>query len=140
VRQAHDEGIALSEFPTTRAAAGAARELGIGIVMGAPNLVQGGSHSGNVSASELADEDLLDVLSSDYVPASLLQAAFLLHADHGWSLPKAVATVTATPAHAAALNDRGRIAAGQRADLIRVRVVDGLPVVLQTIVGGARVA
>jgi alpha-D-ribose 1-methylphosphonate 5-triphosphate diphosphatase len=140
VRQAHDEGIALSEFPTTRAAAGAARELGIGIVMGAPNLVQGGSHSGNVSASELADEDLLDVLSSDYVPASLLQAAFLLHADHGWGLPKAVATVTATPAHAAALNDRGRIAAGQRADLIRVRVVDGLPVVLQTIVGGARVA
>jgi alpha-D-ribose 1-methylphosphonate 5-triphosphate diphosphatase len=105
VLEAKADGIALSEFPTTAEAAGAAREHGIGIVMGAPNLVNGGSHSGNVSAADLADADLLDVLSSDYVPASLLQGAFMLHAAHGWSLHKAVAAVTRNPARA---GGRGR--------------------------------
>ena len=123
------EGVTISEFPTTLLAARTAREKGLAIVMGAPNRVRGGSHSGNVSASELAQHDLLDILSSDYVPASLLHAAFLLQED-GYSLPKAIATVSLQPAHYANLSDRGQIADGLRADFIRVREVQGIPVVL----------
>jgi len=84
-------------------------------MMGAPNVVRGGSHSGNVAAAELARLGLLDALSSDYVPASLLYAAFLLRDQAGWSLPEAVATVTKNPARMAKLDDRGEIAPGLRA-------------------------
>ncbi len=133
------DGVAISEFPTTLTAARAARERGLGIIMGAPNLVRGGSHSGNVSASELARADLLDALSSDYVPASLLHAAFLLQRQ-GFSLPKAIATVSRNPACMVGLTDRGEIALGLRADFLRVRVVDGIPVVLETWKAGARIA
>lgn len=129
VEQASEENIAISEFPTTVAAAQAARDAGIAIVMGGPNLVKGGSHSGNVSAAELARLDLLDIFSSDYVPASLLQSAFLLCETAGWSLPKAVNTVTRNPAHAIGLTDRGELAPGLRADLIRVRKSGGMPIV-----------
>lgn len=122
VTQAHAEGIALSEFPTTVEAAQTARALAIGIIMGAPNLVRGGSHSGNVAAAELARRDLLDILSSDYVPASLLQGAWLLHRKLDWSLPRALDTVTRTPADAVGLADRGRLREGLRADLVRVRL------------------
>ncbi len=140
VQQAHSEGITLSEFPTTVAAATTARDLSIGIIMGAPNLVRGGSHSGNVSAAELAQLDLLDILSSDYVPASLLAAAFLLHTAQGWSLPKAISTVTVTPARAVGLSDRGTLAIGERADLIRVAAApSAAPVVREVWVKGARV-
>ena len=121
-------GISVTEFPTTLAAARAARDKSMKIVMGAPNLMRGGSHSGNVSAAELAAEGLLDNLASDYVPASLLQAAFrLTEEEHGLSLPQAVATVSASPAMTAGLSDRGRIAAGLKADLLRVAVVEGQP-------------
>lgn len=129
VAQASDERIAISEFPTTVAAAQAARAAGIAIVMGGPNLVKGGSHSGNVSAAELAKLDLLDIFSSDYVPASLLQSAFLLRDTVGWSLPKAVNTVTRNPARAIGLMDRGELAPGLRADLIRVKMSGGMPLV-----------
>ncbi|MFW8696218.1 alpha-D-ribose 1-methylphosphonate 5-triphosphate diphosphatase, partial [Mesorhizobium japonicum] len=78
------DGVSLSEFPTTLAAARAAREKSIAVIMGAPNIVRGGSHSGNVAAADLAREDALDILSSDYVPSSLLQAAFQLHKEIGW--------------------------------------------------------
>jgi alpha-D-ribose 1-methylphosphonate 5-triphosphate diphosphatase len=129
VRQATTERIAISEFPTTVDAAKAARAAGMAIVMGGPNLVRGGSHSGNVSAAELAQLDLLDILSSDYVPASLLQSAFLLNSSAGWTLPKAVNTVTRNPAHAIGLTDRGELAAGLRADIIRVKMSAGMPIV-----------
>jgi len=129
VDQAREEGIAISEFPTTVAAAKAARDAGMGIVMGGPNLVKGGSHSGNVSAAELAQLDLLDIFSSDYVPASLLQSAFLLRSTAGWSLPKAVNTVSLNPSRAIGLADRGEIAIGLRADLIRVRLSGDMPIV-----------
>ena len=129
VAQAVAEGIAISEFPTTVAAARSARAAGMAIVMGGPNLVKGGSHSGNVSAAELAQLDLLDIFSSDYVPASLLQSAFLLRDTVGWSLPKAVKTVTRNPAHAIGLTDRGELAPGLRADLIRVRMSGDMPIV-----------
>lgn len=129
VEQAGREGVAISEFPTTVAAARAARAAGLSIVMGGPNLVKGGSHSGNVAAAELAQLDLLDIFSSDYVPASLLQSAFLLRDKAGWSLPKAVNTVTRNPARAIGLDDRGELAAGLRADLIRVRLSGDMPIV-----------
>jgi alpha-D-ribose 1-methylphosphonate 5-triphosphate diphosphatase len=129
VEQAREERIAISEFPTTVVAARAARAAGIDIVMGGPNLVKGGSHSGNVSAAELAQLDLLDIFSSDYVPASLLQSAFLLRDALGWNLPKAINTITLNPARAVSLHDRGQIAPGLRADLIRVRMSAGMPIV-----------
>jgi alpha-D-ribose 1-methylphosphonate 5-triphosphate diphosphatase len=134
-----EEGVALAEFPTTIEAARASREAGITVMMGAPNLIRGGSHSGNVAAATLAQEGLLDVLSSDYVPASLLLAAFQLPERAGIPLPAAVATVTANPARATGLADRGALASGLRADLVRVRLAEGLPVVRQVWRAGARV-
>jgi alpha-D-ribose 1-methylphosphonate 5-triphosphate diphosphatase len=124
VAQAHADGASMSEFPTTLAAARAARERGLAIVMGGPNVVRGGSHSGNVAAAELAREGLLDILSSDYVPGSLLSAALRLVDEGITDWPRAVATISREPARATGLADRGEIAPGLRADLIRVRVVD----------------
>lgn len=139
-----DEAIALgagmSEFPTTLAAARHAHAQGLKTIAGAPNVVRGGSHSGNVAAAELAREGVLDGLSSDYVPGSLLQAAWCLHRDAGFSLPEAVHVVSRGPAEAAGLQDRGAIAPGQRADFIRVRELDAHPVVRASFVGGGRVA
>lgn len=138
VEQARAEGMTISEFPTTVDAARAARAAGMAIVMGSPNMVKGGSHSGNVSARELAQLDLLDVFSSDYVPSSLIQSAFLLRDQCGWSLPRAVAAVSDRPARAIGLGDRGRIDAGLRADFIRVREVDGMPIVIGAWCAGQR--
>ena len=120
-------GIALAEFPTTREAATLSRAHGLQVLMGAPNIVRGGSHSGNVSALDLLADDALDILSSDYVPFSLLQAVFLLAERGLMSLPAAVRLVTANPAEAAGLDDRGRIEIGRRADLIRVRTTPDRP-------------
>ncbi|MEW9581617.1 alpha-D-ribose 1-methylphosphonate 5-triphosphate diphosphatase [Paraburkholderia sp. DGU8] len=139
VEQAAAEGIVLAEFPTTRLAAQAAREHGISTIMGAPNIVRGGSHSGNVSALELAKAGLLDILSSDYVPSSLLTAAFELVDKAGWTLPRAIATVSAEPASRVGLSDRGAIAPGLRADFVRVTVHDGLPVPRATWRAGERI-
>lgn len=138
VEQARTEQIELSEFPTTVAAAQAARAAGLGIIMGGPNLVQGGSHSGNVAAADLARRDLLDIMSSDYVPSSLIQSAFLLRSSLDWSLPKAVNTVARNPAQAIGLADRGEIAPGKRADFIRVKEANGMPVVRGTWCCGER--
>lgn len=121
-------GMGLAEFPTTREAAEACHAQGIQVMMGAPNLIRGGSHSGNVAAHELAEAGLLDIVSSDYVPSALMTSAFLL-ADLWDDLPRAIATVTANPARAANLTDRGRIAAGLHGDLVRVGRVQGTPVV-----------
>ncbi|PYC47958.1 phosphonate metabolism protein PhnM [Litorivita pollutaquae] len=121
-------GIRLAEFPTTAEAAQSCRAAGIKVMMGAPNLIRGGSHSGNVAAHELAELDLLDILSSDYVPSSLLTAAFLL-ADLWDDLPRAIRTVTAAPAGASGLTDRGRIAQGLHADVLRIARIQGTPVI-----------
>lgn len=124
VQQAQDEGVSVCEFPTTELAARAARERGMATVMGGPNVVRGGSHSGNVAASHLASLGLLDILSSDYVPGSLLSAALRLVDEGHMSLPQAVATVTRNPARSVGLTDRGELAPGLRADLVQVRVVE----------------
>jgi alpha-D-ribose 1-methylphosphonate 5-triphosphate diphosphatase len=123
VAQAHAEGASMSEFPTSVAAAQAAHAHGLLNVMGGPNVVRGGSHSGNVAAAELARLGLLDILSSDYVPSSMLSGALRLVADEIATLPQAVAMVTSNPARATGLHDRGALQAGLRADLIQVRPI-----------------
>jgi alpha-D-ribose 1-methylphosphonate 5-triphosphate diphosphatase len=140
VEEAVAAGFRISEFPTTESAARAARTHGLGIVMGAPNVVRGESHSGNISALDLARADLLDVLSSDYVPHSLLHAAFLLHDQAGWSLAKAIATATLNPARLVGLDDRGEITPGKRADYVRVRESRGVPLPMETRREGKRIA
>jgi alpha-D-ribose 1-methylphosphonate 5-triphosphate diphosphatase len=124
VQQAHAEGASMSEFPTTVAAAREAHKHGLRNVMGGPNVVRGGSHSGNVAAVDLARLGLLDILSSDYVPGSLLSAVMCLVEQGVMTWPQAVATVTSTPALATGLTDRGAIEAGLRADLIQVHIAE----------------
>jgi alpha-D-ribose 1-methylphosphonate 5-triphosphate diphosphatase len=131
-------GVTISEFPTTQEAADAAHAHGLTTVMGAPNVVRGGSHSGNVAALELAHSDRLDMLSSDYVPASLMHGAFMLHTQAGWSMPRAMATVSKNPAKALGFSDRGQLKPGMRADVVRMRDVDGLPIVRNVWVNGQR--
>jgi alpha-D-ribose 1-methylphosphonate 5-triphosphate diphosphatase len=140
VDEAMQAGAVIAEFPTTLEAARAAHEYGLAVLAGAPNLVRGQSHSGNVPAAELAARGCLDVLSSDYVPASVLHGAFLLHVRHGLSLPRAIATVSVTPARRVGLEDRGAVAVGQRADLVRVRRADDVVVVRGVWCQGERVA
>ena len=116
-------GSVIAEFPTTEEAARASHNSGLQVLMGAPNIVRGGSHSGNVAAHHLASLGLLDILSSDYYPASLLDAVFRIANDesNAFSLPQAVKLVTRNPANALGLKDRGEIAEGKRADLVLAR-------------------
>jgi len=134
------DGIRISEFPVTRAAAEAAKARGMNVIAGAPNIVRGGSHSGNVAAAELVAAGAVDALASDYVPASLVEAVFRGAASGLIGLPRAIALVTETPARLAGLADRGRLAPGLRADLVRVHVFHDLPVVREVWRAGERVA
>ncbi|WPS08130.1 alpha-D-ribose 1-methylphosphonate 5-triphosphate diphosphatase [Klebsiella aerogenes] len=120
VAESHQLGSVIAEFPTTLAAAQASRQHGMNVLMGAPNIVRGGSHSGNVAAHQLATSGLLDILSSDYYPASLLDAAFRIadSDDNAFTLAQAVRLVSKHPAQALGLHDRGVIAEGKRADLV----------------------
>ncbi|KEP71157.1 phosphonate metabolism protein PhnM [Thioclava dalianensis] len=138
VAQSAMQGVQFAEFPTTREAAQACRDQGIAVMMGAPNLIRGGSHSGNVAAHELAEADLLDIVSSDYVPSALLSSALLL-GDLWDDLARGVACVTSAPADAVGLSDRGRLELGKRADLIRVRRLNGSGALRGTWVKGVRV-
>lgn len=141
VEEAVEQGIRVAEFPTTAEAARASKQAGLGVLMGAPNVVRGGSHSGNVSARTLAEDGLLDILSSDYIPFSLIQSAFFLgEVVDAISLPQAVAMVSKNPAEAVGLSDRGAIVTGRRADLVRVRVDEHVPVVRTVWREGRRVA
>jgi alpha-D-ribose 1-methylphosphonate 5-triphosphate diphosphatase len=132
-------GASFAEFPTTPEAAAACRSQGIAVMLGAPNLLRGGSHAGNVSAAALAEAGLLDILSSDYAPASLLMAAVRLGTDAG-DLAAGFRAATLAPARAAGLDDRGRLAPGLRADLVRVHLEGELPLTRGVWVGGLRVA
>ncbi len=141
VADAVRDRVSVAEFPTTMEAARGLHQAGIDILMGAPNVVRGGSHSGNIAAVDLAREGILDILSSDYVPSSLLMGALQLpqHVP-AIDLASAVRTVTKTPAEAVGLPDRGEIVAGKRADLIRVHVAGDVPVVRSVWREGRRVA
>ena len=139
VKTSAGHGIHLAEFPTTVEAAQACHDHDIAVMMGAPNIIRGGSHSGNVAAAELAQLGLLDIMSSDYVPSSLLTSAFIL-ADIWQDLPRGISTVTSAPAKAAGLFDRGTLATGQRADLARVKRVNNSPVLRGVWSQGVQVA
>ncbi|QKV17539.1 alpha-D-ribose 1-methylphosphonate 5-triphosphate diphosphatase [Oricola thermophila] len=138
-------GVRLAEFPTTLEAAKASHEAGMSVLMGAPNIVRGGSHSGNIAAIDLARHGILDVLSSDYIPFSLLHSVFVIaHDVETITLPIAMRMVTKTPAEAVGLVDRGEIAIGKRADVVRVHHdpehSDHVPVVRGVWRAGRRVA
>lgn len=121
-------GVKLAEFPTTLEAARACNAAGIPVMMGAPNILRDGSHSNNVAAMDLAEQGLLDILSSDYAPSALLMGAMKLGRVSG-DMPGAVAMVSRNPARAVGLADRGEIAVGKRADLVMLREIDGLSVI-----------
>ena len=140
VRESIADGASVAEFPTTLEAATISHGAGIAVLMGAPNVVRGGSHSGNIAAETLAREGVLDILSSDYVPASLLMGGFeLARRIEGYGLHAALNAVSLHPASATGLLDRGQIAVGLRADLVRIRVVHDLPVVRGVYRAGKRV-
>lgn len=131
-------GAHFAEFPTTAEAAQACQDHRIKVMMGAPNLIRGGSHSGNIAAKELAENGLLHILSSDYVPSSLLSGALAL-GDVWGNLARGIATVTAAPADATGLADRGHLALGARADVIRVKTIGTTGAVRGVWVRGQRV-
>ena len=141
VEESVADRVSVAEFPTTVEAARASHAAGLAVLMGAPNVVRGGSHSGNVSARELAEAGVLDILSSDYVPVSLIEGAFGI-ADVAaiGGLPGAIRTVTKNPADATGFTDRGEIALGKRGDIVRVRPIDGHPVVREVFRLGRRVS
>jgi len=134
------DGIMISEFPVSMLAAEAARRHGMQIIAGAPNLVRGGSHSGNVAAVDLVRKGLVDVFASDYVPPAMIEAVWRAAAETEISLAAAVATITDAPARMLKMADRGRIEAGRRADLVRIRPLGHMPVVRSVWRAGERVA
>lgn len=140
VAESLEYGTKVAEFPTTLEAASASHRNGMAVMMGAPNVVRGGSHSGNIAASELVRRGVLDILSSDYYPAALLDAVFQISAmEDGYDLPRAVACASRNPAKAVGLDDRGRLSEGLRADIIRVREIDGHPLVQRVWCAGKQV-
>lgn len=139
VARNHAEGIGISEFPVSIMAARAAHRLGLRTIAGAPNIVRGGSHSGNVAVLDLIAEGLLDALASDYVPAAMLEAAFCTVARTILSIPAAVALITSGPADIVGLSDRGRLAPGLRADLVQVRLFEDTPVIRAVWSEGVRI-
>lgn len=142
IAQAVADGASIAEFPVTLEASRLSKEKGLKVVMGAPNLVRGGSHSGNVSVADVLQADAGDALASDYLPLSMLRGAFMLtEPPFHWPVPKAISTVTSAPASAARLPDRGEIRVEKRADLVRVRrAKNGWPKVCETWSGGLRAA
>ncbi|MEM9716951.1 MAG: alpha-D-ribose 1-methylphosphonate 5-triphosphate diphosphatase, partial [Pseudomonadota bacterium] len=139
VERSKEIGVKLAEFPTTLEAAKASHEAGLAVIMGAPNLLRGGSHSGNVAASELAEHGVLDILSSDYAPSSLLMGA-VRHGLEVGNLATGLRMVTSASAEAVGLQDRGCLKVGRRADFILFDLVGDLPSVRQTWVQGQRAA
>jgi alpha-D-ribose 1-methylphosphonate 5-triphosphate diphosphatase len=141
VQEALSYEVSIAEFPTTLEAASLSHQSNLKVLMGAPNLMRGYSHSGNVAARELAEGGYLDILSSDYYPSSLLHSAFLLaDLEMGYSLPQAIKCVTQNPADAVELHDRGRIKTGYMADILRVDKHNDMPVLKETWKSGRRVS
>ncbi|PCI05199.1 MAG: phosphonate metabolism protein PhnM [Hyphomicrobiales bacterium] len=141
VDEAIADDVAIAEFPTTLEAAHASHKAGLAVMMGAPNIVRGKSHNGNASARDFAEAGVLDIISSDYVPASLLHACLVLEENiEGISLPQAISMVTSVPARKVGLNDRGVLAVGKQADIVLFNRQKNAPIVQQVWRKGERVA
>ncbi|WP_144634212.1 alpha-D-ribose 1-methylphosphonate 5-triphosphate diphosphatase [Bordetella genomosp. 13] len=125
-------GVTISEFPITLDTAKAAVSCGLATIMGAPNILRGGSQSGSMRAIDAIRAGVASCLCSDYQPSTLIGAVYLAVSQADLTLPQAVALVTANPAAACGLPDRGRIAQGLRADLVAVTQVAGMPMVSHT--------
>lgn len=134
------DGIRISEFPVVMEAAMEAKRLGVEVIAGAPNIVRGGSHSGNVAAKDLVRAGAVDVLASDYVPPAMIEAAWLSAATGDVTLPQAVAMITDRAARMVGLADRGRLTPGLRADLVQLRPHAGQPIIRRVWRAGDRVA
>lgn len=132
-------GTTISEFPITLEVAKKAKELGLYTIVGAPNVLLGGSHSGNLSAVEAIQEKCADILCSDYYPQALLHAIFHLHEKHGNDLHEMFQMVTLNPAKAVKMDDEiGSIKSGKKADILIIeRLDDGYPMLTKTIVNGS---
>lgn len=132
--------VTIAEFPTTVDAAKSSHENDLKVLMGAPNLIRGMSHSGNISAATLAEHGYLDIISSDYYPSSLLHSAFkLAQLNIGYDLPQAIRCVTQNPASSVGFDDRGSIKENQLADLLQVKIIDDLPIIKRVWKKGVRV-
>ncbi len=129
VDHAWASGMTIAEFPTTVEAARSARSCGMRTVCGGPNALRGTSHSGNVSARALIELGLCDGLASDYLPTTLIGSVAVLVDAGVCDLPTAVSLVTSGPAESVGLSDRGRLAVGQRADLVLAQFDGPLPTV-----------
>ncbi|QOG12349.1 alpha-D-ribose 1-methylphosphonate 5-triphosphate diphosphatase [Arcobacter sp. FWKO B] len=123
-------GVTFSEFPLSVEVARKAKQMNISTGMGAPNVVRGGSQSGNIAARELIKEGVCDFLCSDYHPASLLMSPYRLKEDVGLSLEKGFAMISSTPARLAGLTDRGEIKEDMLADIVIIDEVHFPKVVL----------
>jgi len=133
-------GVKISEFPIELEVAKKAHDEGILVVMGAPNVMLGGSHSGNLSAIDAIREGVADILCSDYYPASLLHSAFRLEEEGILSLPAAVRMLTLNPAKAMGIDgDYGAVEEGKKADLLVVRKIHGKPMVYKCFIDGRTV-
>ena len=141
VEEAYAEGAVAAEFPVSIEAARHARTVGLTVVAGAPNVLCGGSQSGNVAVKDLMAERLVDILASDYVPRSMLDAVFEIANNpiFGLDLPATVRLVTRNPAELSGLKDRGEIAIGRRADLLRLSMVRQQPILRQVWRAGRQV-
>ena len=128
----HALGVRMSEFPINLETAQAAKAKGLPTILGAPNVLRGQSQSGSMRAIDAINAGVADCLCSDYQPSTLIAAAFAAERLAGLSLPQAAALVSANPAAACGLSDRGRIGAGLRADLVAVAMVAGQPLVTHT--------
>jgi alpha-D-ribose 1-methylphosphonate 5-triphosphate diphosphatase len=136
----NEYGAGISEFPVDLATARRARDEGLHVVVGAPNVIQGTSHSGNLSALDAIREGCADILCSDYYPAALLYAVFRLEAEGLLSLPEAVRMLTLNPARAVGIaGDYGSVEAGKKADLLLVRKIRGRPLISSCFIDGRKV-
>jgi alpha-D-ribose 1-methylphosphonate 5-triphosphate diphosphatase len=108
------------------------------VCVGAPNVIRGQSHDGNLSATEAIEDGSADLLCSDYHPPALLPAVFHLHG-RGMPLPEAVRMASLNPANALGLGGTGAIREGYRADLLLIELMEGYPVVRSTLVDGVTV-
>ncbi len=134
-------GTTICEFPITLEVAKYAQSQGMHAVGGAPNVLLGGSHSGNLGATEAVLEGAIDVLCSDYYPAAMLLAVFALHHEHGLDLAHAIRLVTLNAARAVRIDhETGSLEVGKRADVLAVRRLrDGMPAVTRAWVSGTPV-
>lgn len=141
VQTAIDDGVQIAEFPTTLEAAKTAHAAGLQVLLGAPNLILGGSHSGNVSGMELMEHGIGDLVSSDYLPQSLLQAIFLIAEQQDQPLYEVVKLFTLNPAAAVGLaSDRGSLAVGKRADFVTLHHDGVAPQLTAVVCEGQRIA